>query len=260
LRRGSTLQVARPALSQPSLKGCKFPDLTGDEHFEGMDDWLHTHADRFRIVQLGMLFFERTWFMRGMENILMDLHLHPGFVDELLEGLESVCLDVIDRLLKDYGNGIDAIGLSEDYGTQKGLLISPEHWRRFIKPHLARICERIRGGGKLVYLHTCGHVVPIIPDLIEVGVNILQPIQPEAMNVFELKRNFGRDVCLMGGISTQHTLHSGSVQDVRKAVRDCLTHLADGGGYVMAPAKPILPGVPLENAVALIDAFVNQAE
>ena len=256
--RGSTLHVERPALSEPSLKGYKFPDLAGDEHFTGLDEWLAANAQRFKIVQLGMMFFERSWFMRGMENMLMDLYRHPHFVEELLDGLEAVCLKVIDRLLRDYGDRIDAIGLSEDYGSQTSLLISPRHWREFIKPRLARMCGRIRGGGKPVYIHSCGHVLPIIPDLVELGVNCLQPIQPEAMDIFEIKRRYGRDLCLMGGISTQHTLCNGSVEDVRREVRDCLTHMAAGGGYVMAPAKPILPGVPLENAIALIDAFIGQ--
>jgi uroporphyrinogen decarboxylase len=257
-RRGSIPHVERPALNEPSLRGYEFPDLSTDAHLAGLDDWLATNVDRFRIIQLGMMFFERTWFMRGMENILMDLHLHPRFVEELLEGLEAVCMRVIDRLLRDYGDRIDAIGLSEDYGTQTSLLISPKHWRQFIRPHLARLCKRIHEGGKLVYLHSCGHVMPIIPDLVEVGVNLLQPIQPETMDIFEIKRRFGRDLCLVGGISTQHTLHAGTPEDVRRDVNECLTRMAAGGGYIMAPAKAILPGVPLENAIALIDAFVNQ--
>jgi uroporphyrinogen decarboxylase len=257
-RRGNIKQVERPALPEPSLTNYAFPDLTSDKHFEGLDQWTRIHADRFKIVQLGQLFFERSWYMRGMENLLMDLHVNPGFVDELLDGLESVCTGVIDRLLKDYGDRIDAIGLSEDYGTQRSLLISPDHWRRFVKPHLARMCERIHRGGKLVYVHSCGHIMPLVADLIEVGVNFLQPIQPEANDIFELKRNFGKDLCLIGGISTQQTLPYGSPEDVRRDVRACLTRMAAGGGYVMAPAKPILPGVPIENAIALIDACVNQ--
>jgi len=87
---------------------------------------------------------------------------------------------------------------------------------------------------------------------------MLQPIQPEAMDIFEVKRRFGKDLCLMGGISTQHTLHQGTPDDVRREVRACLKDMAAGGGYVMAPAKAILPGVPVENAAALIDAFLKQ--
>ena len=258
IRRGSAMHVERPALAEPSLKGYEFPDLTSDAHFKGFDSWLSSNRERFKIVQVGMMFWERTWLMRGMENILMDFHLHPGFVVELLEGLESVATALIDRLLKDYGDQIDAIGLDEDYGTEKSLLISPETWREFIKPGLARMYERIRAGGKAVYLHSCGHVQPLIPELVEIGANMLQPLQPEANDIFEIKREFGKDLCLMGGISTQKTLPFGTVDDVKREVEACLRHMTVGGGYVMAPAKPIMPGVPLENAQALIDAFVSQ--
>ncbi len=257
-RRGSILHVERPALSAPSVKGYRFPDLTTDRHFEGLDEWLREHESRFRIVQLGMMFFERAWGMRGMDHFFMDMHEHPGFVAELMEGLEAVCLQVIDRLVRDYGDRFDAIGFSEDYGSQKGLMISPVHWREFIKPHLRRMFERIRSAGKTVYIHCCGDVFEVIPDLIEVGANILQPIQPEAMDVFEVKRRYGRDLCLVGGISTQQTLPYGTPDQVRDEVRQCLERLGEGGGYVMAPAKPILPGVPIGNAIALIETFVNQ--
>jgi uroporphyrinogen decarboxylase len=258
LRRGAELGLERPALAAPTLAGYSFPDLTSDIHFAHLEPWIQMHADRFRIVQLGMLFFERSWFMRGMQEIMMDLCVHPTFAHELLDGLEAVCAKVIDRLLRDYGDRIDAIGMSEDYGSQKSLLISPRHWREFIKPRLARLVGKIRGAGKQAYIHSCGHVLPIIGDLVEIGVTMLQPLQPEAMDIFEVKRRFGKDLCLMGGISTQHTLHHGTVEDVTREVRNCLKYMAVGGGYVMAPAKPILPGVPVENAVALIDAFTNQ--
>ncbi len=257
-RRGAELHVERPALSGPSLDGYCFPDLTTDPHFAHLDAWLQTHADRFKIVQLGMLFFERSWFMRDMQNTMMDFYENPAFSHELFDGLEQVCLAVIDRLLRDYGDRIDAIGMSEDYGSQKSLLISPKTWREFIKPRLARIVGAIRAGGKHAYIHSCGHVLPLIGDLAEIGVTMLQPLQPEAMDIFEVKRQFGRDLCLLGGISTQQTLPYGTPEDVRREVRECLTHMAAGGGYVMAPAKPILPGVPLENAIALIDEFVKQ--
>jgi len=257
-RRGSALHVEQPALPGPSLAGYSFPDLTTDEHFAHLEDWLHRHEQRFRIVQLGMLLFERTWGMRGMENILTDFCLEPAFAEDLLDGLEAVCAGVVDRLLRDHGERIDAIGLSDDCGCERSMLISPDTWRTFIRPRLARLCDRIHAGGKLAYLHSCGHVTPIIGDLIEIGVDMLQPLQPEAMNIFALKQDFGEDICLMGGVSTQQTLPFGMPDDVRREIRTCLDRMARGGRYVMAPAKPILPGVPLENAMALIDAFVDQ--
>lgn len=257
-RQGNIPHIERPALTQPTLAGYTFPDLTTPEHYSSLPAWFERYDDRFRIVQLGMLFFERAWCLRGFENLLMDFHESPRFVEPLLDGLEEGCCKVIDHLLANFGEKIDAIGFSDDYGGQETMLLSPTMWRRFLKPHLARMYERIHRGGKKVYLHTCGHVTPIIPDLIEIGVDMLQPIQPETMNIFELKRRFGRDLCLVGGISTQRTLPYGTPDDVRREVRGCLENMARGGGYIIAPAKPILPGVPLENAVALIDAITGR--
>ena len=257
-RQGNIPHLEKPALSGPSLAGYQFPDLTTDEHFNHLDAWLDRCADRFKIVQLGELFFERSWLMRGFENILTDFLENPGFAAELMDNLAETCIRVVDRLVRDYGERIDAIGLSNDSGAEKSMLISPETWRKFVKPGLARICERIRRSGRKTYLHSCGHVTPIIPDLIEIGVEMLQPIQPESMDIFRLKKEFGRDICLVGGISTQRTLPFGTPDDVVREVRKCLEVMAVGGGYILAPAKPILPGVPLDNAVALIDAIVRQ--
>ena len=146
-RRGSILHLEAPALTEPSLAGYTFPGLTSSAHFDHLEAWARIHASRFRVVQLGMLFWERTWFMRGMEEIMVDLSTNPGFVEDLLDGLEEVCTGVIDRLLSDHADRVDAIGFSEDYGTETSLLLSPESWRRFIKPRLARMCARIRRGG-----------------------------------------------------------------------------------------------------------------
>jgi uroporphyrinogen decarboxylase len=256
-RQGAVLHVERPALAVPSLRGYTFPDLSSDAHFAGLGEWLDTHWDRFKIVQLGMLFFERTWAMRGMENIMMDMHENPRFVDELLDGLESLCCSVIDRLVRDFGDRVDAIGFSDDMGAQRSMLISPAMWRRFLKPHQARMYSRIRSAGKVVYLHTCGHVEPIVGELVDMGVNMLQPIQPESMDIFALKREYGRHLCFAGGISTQQTLPFGTPEQVRAETRRCIEVMGEGGGYVVAPAKPILPGVPLANAVALIDTIVG---
>jgi len=257
-RQGNIPHIVRPALCEPSLEGYRFPDLATDAHFAHLPEWIERYQDRFRIVQLGMLFFERTWAMRGFENVLVDFYESPKFVDELLHGLEQVSLRAIERLLLQYGDRIDAIGFSDDTGGEHAMLLSPEMWRRILKPHLRRMFGRIRQAGKKAYFHSCGNIRPIVPDLIDIGVDMLQPLQPESMDIFELKREFGRDLCLVGGISTQKTLPFGTPEDVVIEVGKCLEHMAPGGGYVMAPAKPIMPGVPLANATALIDSIVQQ--
>ena len=138
------------------------------------------------------------------------------------------------------------------------MLISPEAWRRFLKPHQKRFYDRIRSAGKVVYLHTCGHVEPIVSELIDIGVNMLQPIQPETMDIFSLKAKYGHQLCFAGGISTQHTLPYGTPSQVYEETSRCIEVMGKGGGYIVAPAKPILPGVPIENAVALIDTITMQ--
>ena len=131
--------------------------------------------------------------MRGMENIMLDLHDAPAFVDALLDGLEEICNGRSSTgWCTDFGDRVDAIGFSEDMGTQRGLMMSPQPWRRFLKPHQQRMYERIRSAGKVVYVHSCGDVQPIIGEMIDIGVQMLQPIQPEAMDIFALKRQFGR--------------------------------------------------------------------
>ena len=257
-REGEKMRVEKPGLNGPSLDGYTFPDLATPEHFEGLDEWLDRYSDRFKIIQLGMMFFERAWGLRGYEALLTDLYDEPVFVDEMLDGLGEMCNRVIDYLLNNFGDRIDAIGLSDDYGADTGMLLSPKMWRRHLLSHIERMYERIHDGGKFVYHHSCGHIDQIIPDLIQIGVDILQPIEPEAMDIMSLKRHYGKRICFAGGISSRKTLPFGSAQDVVEEVQTCLSFMARGGGYIMAPAKPILPGVPLENAVALIDGFVNQ--
>ena len=153
---------------------------------------------------------------------------------------------------------LDWLWTGDDVAAQRSMMMSPQCWRELIRPHMARALAVGKRRGLWTAYHCCGAIRPIIPDLIDVGVNMLQPIQPEAMNIFELKREFGRDLCLVGGISTQKTLPFGTPQQVRDEVKTCLDVMAEGGGYIMAPAKAILPGVPVENAVALLESFVNQ--
>lgn len=258
IKEGNIPHVEKPALPEPDLKGYTFPDLTSEKHLGHITSWAEDNKDRFRIVNLVEMFSERTWFIRGFEESMTDYYLNRRFMEELLDNLQEICLNIIDSLLDLCGDQIDAVGLTEDAGAENNMIIGPDLWREMIKPRLKRIYSRIKRAGKKCYFHSCGCIRPIIPDLIEIGIDMLQPLQPEAMDIFELKREFGRDICLVGGISTQKTLPFGTSSEVIREVNLCLEKMAAGGGYILAPAKPILPGVPVENAVALIDSFVNQ--
>ena len=147
----------------------------------------------------------------------------------------------------------DGVALSDDYGTQRGMLMSPAHWRRFIKPRLAEIYGLARRHGRTVFHHSCGNIVPIIGDLIDVGLDVLHPIQPEAMDVAQLKRQFGTHLTLCGGVRTQDLLPRGTPRQIRDEVRRLKTVMADGGGYILEPGITLQSDVPIENLLALIE-------
>lgn len=242
-------------LKTPSLKGYTFPDLNPPGLLDFADEFLAANQDRFTFCGLIYSFFERSWALRGTENILIDFLDHPTFVAELFEVLAEIQLQIIDRIAE---YPFDGIRFADDWSSQRALLMGAARWRKFIKPGLTRVFQRTRERGLTVMLHTDGEMKEIIPDLIDMGLQILNPIQPESMNVVQLKKEFGKDLCFNGGISTQLTLPFGSETDVRAEVEACLRTLGANGGYVAAPAKAIQPDVPMTNAAVLIDALTNQ--
>ena len=255
-RAGAAPHLVGCPLREPSLQGYRFPDPGGDgERMAGAEDFLACRQDHLTFCGDAFGFYDRCWSLRGPEEFLMDTILHPHFVQEMLEHLTEWHLRLIDRIA---AYPFDGLRFGDDWGAQRGMVIGPERWRRFFKPGLQRIFAHARAKGLVVMVHSCGDITEIVPDLIDMGVQILNPLQPEAMDILEIKRRFGRHLCLNGGISAQLTLPRGTEQEVRAEVQACLRYLGQGGGYVISPAKPILPDVPAANAAALIEEIVNQ--
>jgi uroporphyrinogen decarboxylase len=221
--------------------------------FDGLAEWCGKNRARYTLVWVGDL-WERATFMRGMQDLLLDLALHPAFVEALLDRLANHILETMKILFERPDlSGFDGIAVSDDYGTQKAMLMSPEHWRRFVRPRLARIYALAKKHHRTVFHHTCGNVTPIIGDFIEMGLDILHPIQPEAMDILKLKREFGKDLTFCGGVRTQDLLPFGSPEEVRDEVRRLKREMGKGGGYILEPGITLQADVPLENLVALID-------
>jgi uroporphyrinogen decarboxylase len=239
-----------PCLAQPDLGSCRFPDPSAAYRFEDLADWMVANAEHYTILVVGDL-WERATFIRGMEAILLDLTLHPGFVEELLRGLADYILRTMEILFSRFS--FDGVMLSDDYGTQRGMLMSPGHWRRFVKPLLAEIYGLAKRHGRTVFHHSCGHIVPIIGDLIDLGLDILHPIQPEAMDILDLKRRFGPHLTFCGGLRTQDLLPRGTPEQVRDEVRRLKDAMGAGGGYILEPGITLQADVPLANLLAMID-------
>ncbi len=238
-------------LQKPDLRDYRFPDPSMEYRFEDIGAWCEANKEHYRIVFTGDL-WERATFMRGMENLLYDIVDNPRFVRSLLRGIADYVLAMMQTLLTRFE--FECIALSDDYGTQRGMLMSPDTWRSFIKPLLEEIYALGKKHNRHVFHHTCGHVVPIVPDLIEIGLDILHPIQPEAMDIFQLKREYGRDVTFCGGLRTQDLLPYGTPAEVRAEVEMLKATMGRGGGYILEPGITIQADVPLENILALIEA------
>jgi len=242
--------VEHHPLDKPDLSGYEFPDPYAPGRFDGLKKRMEAHSDLFLLAWAGDL-FERAHFLRGLTDLLADLYLNPQFVHDLLDNILEFLLGNVSQLA---ALGVDGIFLSDDYGHQHSLLMSPHHWREFIKPRLRELFARIKSEGLFTFLHSCGNVSEIIPDLIEVGLDVLHPIQPEAMDIASLKAEYGDQLAFYGGISTQRTLPRGTPREVEEEVRRTVRLMAKGEGYILAPGITLQHDVPLKNILAFIKA------
>jgi len=243
-------------LKEPTLEGYEFPALLAEDELARMREAFNGPHDRYRTVGLGMLFFERAWALRGMEDILVDFRLHPEFAHELFEALMRMHLELVDRLAE---LPIDAIRFGDDFGAQQGLIMGTPIWREFLKPRLAQMYGRAHEHGFDVWIHSCGDNSPIIGELIEIGVDVFNPFQPEAQDVYVMKRAWGESITFEGGIGTQELLPRATPEEIRAEVRRLCSEVGRGGGFIISPTKPIMPDVPTENAVACVEAILEQA-
>ncbi len=195
--------------------------------------------------------FEKANAARGIENFLADLGGARAFSRALLQRIIDKNMVMLDNILT--CAEIDGVLLGSDWGTQVDLIMSPATWEELIRPGEEREYDLIRGFGKHIWIHSCGNVVKIIPALIEMGVDVLNPIQPEVMDLDGLKRDFGDHLTFWGGISTQRTLPYGTPDEVRAESRQVRAVLGQSGGFVFAPAQEIQGDVPAANIVALVE-------
>lgn len=202
--------------------------------------------------------FERAHAMQGMDKFMMSMATQPDLAAALLRKITDVCKTLMGNFLAQCGDLIDIIKIGDDLGMQSGLLISPRMYRRLLKPLHAEFIAFIkeRTDAK-VFFHTDGDVFDLIPDFIEIGVDILNPIQTSAgrmANLAELKSRYGKNMTFCGAIDTHHVLPHGTPTEVRQEVRRVMELLGPGGGYMVASVHTIMNDVPAENILAMVDA------
>lgn len=213
------------------------------------------YGDQYAVMGcMGQTLFETCWNLIGFEKFLMDFCTEEPYLLRMLDRLTQYALAYVDELMR---LGCDIIFLGDDVGTQNHMLISAASWRGILKPRLAVICEHIRRNSRAqIAYHSCGSIVPIIDDLVELGVSILNPVQPLAagMDLAALKRQYGDKLCFYGAIDVQQCIPSGTVEDVKAQVRDAIKAGAGGGGYIVAPAHIVPAETKPENVLAFFEA------
>ena len=247
--------VCNCRVTPETLDDYTFPDPRLPRRYEKYTESIAAHPGQFAIADLGFSLFERAWTLCGFENLLMAMVEEPAFAHGLLDRILEHNLARIDEACR---HPIDGMIFGDDWGQQRGLIMGPELWREFIKPRVKAMYGRVKSHGKYVVIHSCGKVDEVFPDLIACGLDVFNPFQPEVIDVFAAKAQFGDRLSFFGGISTQRLLPYGTPQQVRTEVRILLKEIGRDGGYIAAPAHSIPGDAKPENILAMLEVLGDQ--
>jgi len=249
-----TEMVGHPLADDAAINSYVPPDPERPELYVDAERVIREFGDEYWIAGVTVTtIWETAWALRGYERLLMDLIEDPDLADAIIEIPFRYHLAAAERLTR---MGVDLIWLGDDLGSQKGMIFAPSTWRRFFKPRMAELVARIKGINpdlKVAY-HTDGDAREVVGELIEIGIDVLNPIQP-CMEPALLKRDYGDRLCFWGSIDQQHTLPFGSPEDIRAEVLERLTTIGRGGGLILAPTHHLQLDTPLGNFWAMVDTI-----
>ncbi len=248
-------------LSEPTLQGYHFPSR---EYFvkpilenkQIAIDKYNADNEHYRIINMGWGIFEALWRLRGFENSLTDLLLEEDFCFEAIEQITQL---YVNMLIACSDVPADAYLFGDDWGDQRGVIIGAKIWRKFFKPAWAKVYAEVHRQGKIVMQHSCGSIVDIYDDLIEIGMDVHESVQPEAqgMEPQAIKEKFGDRLSFWGCLGSQGILTHGTPLEIRTEIFRLANLFKENGGYILSPAKPLPDEMPLDKAVAIIEAFIE---
>jgi uroporphyrinogen decarboxylase len=233
-------------------KSYRVPDVTHPQIMIEAAPAVKGHSGEYLVICPGYNgIFERAWQITGFEEFMMAMYCDPGPTEQLLDDITGFKVEMARKVV---AAGFKCGHTGDDFGSQSRPLMSLATWRRFFKPRWARVWRVFKDAGLPVIHHSCGHVTDLIPDMIDIGLNVLEPVQP-VMDLACLKREFGKHITFWGGIDTQHVLPYGTPEEVRTHASDVIRTLGRGGGLIIAPSQEIMPDVPVANIVALVETI-----
>ncbi len=245
-----------PLKSWTALNSYKWPDPDNPAFYEGMESQLEGSDGKYIRTVLFHLLFERMHFLRGMENLLMDLYLNQEWVKILADRIVEYDLAVIRNISERFPGRIHGFFFTDDWGTEKALLIPPELWRQFFKPRYMRIFEAVHQAGWHVWMHTCGKVNEIIEDLIEIGLDVINLLQPRLLGIEEIGRRFRGRICFESLCDIQRTLPLEGPEEIRDEAKLLLKNWATNkGGFILADFGEVDIGTTPEKKKLMLETF-----
>lgn len=252
-----TEMVKHPLADDEAIDAYQPPDPNRPALYVEAQDLIREYQEEYWIVGVvHTTIFETAWALRGFTQTLIDLAQNPDYVHRLFDIPFQYHLAAARKLVE---MGVDMIWFGDDVGAQDRMIISPKMWRQFFKPRVATFISTLKNINpdlKIAY-HTDGVVLPIIPDLIEIGLDVLNPVQPRAMDPQELKREFGERLCFWGSIDEQYTLPFGTPAEVEQEVITRLKTIGQDGGLIIGPTHHVQLDTPLENFWAMLNTIKN---
>ena len=237
-----------PLAGDPAkLDAFTIPDPLADAQYESFRQMQARYGhEKWMIGSSQISMFEAAWYLRGLEQFMMDLALEPDYAGALLDKVMQFPLGAARKYAE---LGADMLWFGDDISSQQGMILSPEMWRAFLRPRYAALfatTKRAKPDIKIAY-HSCGNCIAILDDLVEIGLDVLNPLQPMAINPFAIKKRYGKRLALFGGLCVQHVMPYGTPDEVRATAHKLKAECGTGGGYILAPAHHIQADTPLAN-------------
>ncbi len=209
--------------------------------------------DKFIIGSCQCSVFEAAWYLRGLDTFMMDMAADPDYTNELLDVVMKYPLEMGLKFIE---LGVDMVWLGDDIATQTNMMISPNMWREYLKPRYAHMFSEFKKANKNIKLcyHSCGNLQEVVDELADIGLDVLNPIQPLAMEPTEFKKRYGKRLTMYGTLDVQKVMPFGTRDDVKKEVKRLIDSCAQGGGFILSPAHHIQSDTPIENVEAFYEA------
>jgi len=249
-------QVGFPLADISALASYKFPEVKeSDGRFEPSISRMKLMPDSYALFFFGFCLFERYTSLRGFENHLMDPYVNPKKHEIILERIMEFNIKALEQMVK---TPVDGILFGDDLGSQEALLMAPDMWRQLYKPHMKKMFDFAHDHGIDVWLHSDGNTNQILPDLVEIGLNVLNPVQPQMFDIPELGKKYKNKLCFFGGLDVQYFIPKGTPQEMVEQYHLYHKHLgSDNGGYIPTITNEILSDAKIENFDAVVNELVK---